>query len=110
MPVVLASDDPQGLERVAYYFLLAFAAPDHEREPQDTGDGEQRLGGEDGEGQRGREGEEKVVGHAFEALRIVRRQDEGHQTTAVIARSAAERTSSGLNVVRHRKSPGSQTR
>ena len=57
-----------------------------------------------------REREQRVVRRALEPARSSDARDQRHHARAFIARSAAERTSSGLNVVRHRKSPGSQTR
>ena len=67
-------------------------------------------GGDDRQLERRGERQQRVVRRALEPARLVRRLDRGHHTRRAIARSAAERTSSGLNVVRHRKSPGAQTR
>ena len=65
------------------------------------------LGGKDRKRQERDKCEQRVVRRALEPGGGIARNG---QARAFIARFAAERTSSGFNVVRHRKSPGSQTR
>ena len=79
-------------------------------EPQHAGDGSRISDAKIENGSARGKREQRVVRRALEPrLRFVGRPRDRHQARAFIARSAAERTSSGLNVVRHRKSPGSQT-
>jgi hypothetical protein len=80
------------------------------RQPQHAGHRQQRLGGKNRERQRRGKGQQRVIRRPFDPVRTVGRADERHYARGFIARSAAERTSSGLNVVRHRKSPGSHIR